>query len=88
MSDRKIIIDDELVEARLEENSNKLNISLHDLIDRYVGMGLYCDDYYEPPKLTREELLEASKRRVEKDKEMGIFPKKHNFDIFVGRWDD
>jgi hypothetical protein len=49
---------------------------------------LFFDDYYEPPKRTREELIEMGKKAVEKDKKRGIPPKKHNLDVFVGRWNN
>ena len=35
MSDNEIIIGDEMIEAKLREKSNKLNISIDELIDRY-----------------------------------------------------
>lgn len=81
------MIGDEMIETQLKEKSKKLNISISELISRYIKRGLYMDDYYEPPKLSREELLEISRKEVEKDKKRGIQPKKHNFDVFVGRWD-
>ena len=86
MADKKTIIGDKMVYARLKERSNWLNISVDELIDRYIRRGLFSDDYYEPPKLTMEELLEISRKDVEKDIENGIPPQKNNFDIFVGRW--
>lgn len=82
----KTIIHDEMIETQLKVKSNKLNITISELINRYIKRGLYMDDYYEPPKLSREELLEISRKEVEKDKKRGIQPKKHNFDVFVGRW--
>ena len=87
MSENEIDMGDKMLETRLKEKSAILNISIDELVDRYVKRGLFMDDYYEPPKITAEELLEMSKRDVEKDKERGIFPKKHNFDVFIGRWD-
>ena len=86
MSDSKVIICDNTIEEQLEEKSAKLNISLEELVERYIKRGLFMDDYYEPPELTRAELMEISKRNVEKDKKRGIVPKKHNFDVFIGRW--
>lgn len=86
MSDKKTLIGDRMLEAQVRQKSNTLNISLDDLIERYVKRGLFFDDYYEPPKRTREELIEMGKKAVEKDKKRGIPPKKHNFDVFVGRW--
>ena len=77
-------MENDVVEAKLREKSSELNISLEELVNRYVRRGLYCDDYYNPPKLTREELIEISKMESEKDRKRGIPPKKHNFDVFVG----
>ena len=76
MSDNEIIIGDEIIEAKLREKSNKLNIS----------RGLFCDDYYVPPKYTREEMLERGRKAVERDRKNGYPSMKHNFDVFVGRW--
>ena len=86
MSDNEIIIGDEIIEAKLGEKSNKLNISIDELIDRYIRRGLFCDDYYVPPKYTREEMLERGRKAVERDRKNGYPPMKHNFDVFVGRW--
>lgn len=86
MSDNEIIIGDEMIEAKLREKSNKLNISIDELIDRYIRRGLFCDDYYVPPKYTREEMLERGRKAVERDRKNGYPPMKHNFDVFVGRW--
>ena len=79
MSDKKTIIGDKMIQAQLEENSKKLGISIDELIDRYIRVGLFTDDYYNPPQLTREELIEISKKNVEKDKEsvVSIIPIKH-----------
>ncbi len=55
------IIKQEMVEAQLKEISNKLNISVDALIDRYIRIGLYMDDYYKAPKLSKEKLLEIFK---------------------------
>ena len=86
MSDNGTVIGDEMIEARLKIKSDILGISLDELIDRYIRRGLFCDDYYVPTKLTREELLERCRKEVEEDKKNGIPPKKHNFDVFIGRW--
>ena len=76
MSDKKTVIGDEMIEAQLKENSNRLNISIDELIERYIRRGLFCDDYYEPPKLSREELIELSRKAVEKDRKKRISSKK------------
>lgn len=86
MSDKKIFIGDTVIGAQLKEKSSKLNISLEGLVDRYIRRGLFMDDYYKPPKLTAEELMEISRKNVEEDRKRGILPKKHNFDVFIGRW--
>ena len=86
MSDKKTVIGDEMIEAQLKEKSAILNISVEELNDRYIRRELFTDDYYEPRKLTRKELLEMSKRDVKRDMENGIPPAKHNFDVFVNRW--
>ena len=87
MSEKTIKIGDDMIETQLKEKSAQLNISIGELIDRYIRRGLYSDDYYEPKPLTEEELLEISKKEIERDKKKGIFPRKHNFDIFVGIMD-
>lgn len=88
MSDKKTIIGDEMIQAQLAENSKKLGISIDELIDRYIMRGLYSDDYYLQPKLTREELDELSKKDLKRDMENGIPPKKHDFSVFIKWWDD
>lgn len=87
MSDSKTIIGDEMIEVKLKNKSDILNISVDELIDRYIRIGLFCDDYYDHSELTKEERIERSRKRVEKDIANGFPPKKHNFDVFVGRWD-
>lgn len=84
MSDEKIMIGDEMIEMQLEENSHKLNISLEELIIRYIRRGLYSDDYYMQPDFTREELEEMSKRDLKRDMENGIPPVKNDFSDFIG----
>lgn len=83
---KETIIGDEMMEAQLKEKADRLNISTDQLIDRYIRRGLFTDDYYDPPKLSREELLEISRKEVEKDIKKGIPPRKHNFDVFINRW--
>ena len=87
MSDKKTIIGDKMIQAQLEENSRKLSISIDELIDRYIKRGLYSDDYYMQPKLSREELDELSKKDLKRDMENGKQKKKHDFSVFIGRWD-
>lgn len=81
MSDKKIEIGDKMVESQLNDKSDILNVSICELIDRYIMRGLFNEDYYEPPKRTREELVEMGKRDVLKDIRRGILPKKHNYDV-------
>ena len=85
MSDKKILIGDNMIEEQLKEKSTKLGISLYELIDRYIRRGLYSDDYYMQPPIPREELDEICKRDMERDRKRGIPPKKHNFGVFIGR---
>ena len=80
------IIGDELIEAQLTENSNRLNISVDELIERYIKRGLHSDDYYMQPDFSREELDEILKRDMERDRKRGIPPAQHDFDVFIGRW--
>ena len=83
----KIIIGDEMVETQLIEKSNMLSISLCELIDRYVRIGLFIDEgLYEPPVRSREELNEMAKKAVEEDKKRRVMPKKHDFSVFINRW--
>ena len=84
MSDKKTVISDKMLEAKLKEKSGILGITVDELINRHIRREIYLDDFYVPRKLTREELTEISKRDIEKDKKRGIFPKKHNSDFFVG----
>lgn len=88
MSDKETLIGDEMIKAQLIKKSNKLGISLDELIERYIRRGIFTDDYYEPPKRTREELIEMSKKAVERDKKNGFPPKKHNFNVFINRWEN
>ena len=54
----KTLTGDEKTDLKLEKYSIKLNISVDDLIERYVKRGLYMDDYYRQPKLSKEKILE------------------------------
>ena len=75
MSDKKItIVGDDMLETRLRKNSEKLNISISELIDRYIRRALYHEYFYKPKPITWEEWKERSKRNVEKDKKRGIQP--------------
>lgn len=76
MSDKKTLIGDEMMEAQLIENSRKLNISLNELIDRYIKRGLYSDDYYIQPQLSKEEIDEIFTRNMERDRKNGISSQK------------
>ena len=84
MSDEKTVIGDEMIEAQLKKYSSKLNISVDELIDMYIRRGLFCDDYYEPPKYTREELMEMGRKAVERDRKNGIIAKKHDCSFLIG----
>ena len=86
MSDKKItIVGDDMLETRLRKNSEKLNISISELIDHYIRRALYHEYLYEPKPLTREELLKLSRKNVEKDRKRGIQPcdNRGMDDIFV-----
>ena len=84
MSDKKIEIGDKMVESQLYDKSDILNVSICELIERYIMRGLFNEDYYEPPKRTREELVEMTKKAIKKDKKRGFPPKKHNFAALIG----
>ena len=85
MSDKKTIIKDKMLKAQLKEIACRLNISVDELIDRYIRRGVYVDyGYHNPKPITLEYLLETHKKRIEKDIEKGFTPKKHNFDFFIG----
>lgn len=86
MTEKQIIIGDKMIEDRLKENSNKLNISIEELIDRYIRRGLYSDDYYKQPKLSKEKLKEIFKIDEEPGNENS--PKNHHFDELVGIYKD
>ncbi len=88
MSDKKTVIGDEMIEAQLKEKSDILNISVEELIDRYLRRELFTDNYFEPPEYTKEELLEMSRKALEKDRKNGIPIKKHDFSVFIDRWSD
>ncbi|WP_462315861.1 hypothetical protein [Methanobrevibacter sp.] len=88
MSDKKTVIGDEMIEAQLNEKSAILNISVEELINRYLKRGLFTDDYYEPPKYTRDELYEMGMKAVERDRKRGIPIRKHDFSVFINRWSD
>ena len=86
MSDAKTVIGDKMIEAQLLENSRKLGIFIDELIERYIKRGIHSDDYYIQPDLSKEELDEICKKDIERDRKRGIPPAKHNFDVFIGRW--
>lgn len=86
MTEKQIIIGDKMIEDRLKENSNKLNISIEELIDRYIRRGLYSDDYYKQQKLSKEKLKEIFK--IDEEPGNGNSPKNHHFDELVGIYKD
>lgn len=81
MSDEKTVIGDDMIEAQLKEISNKLNISVDALIDQYIRIGLYMDDYYRAPKISKEKLLEIFK--LDKEPESRFHDDDSLVDIFV-----
>ena len=85
MAEKQIVIGDKMIEDRLRKNSKKLNISIDELIDRYIRRGLYSDDYYKQPKLCKEKLKEI----FNIDEEPGRNSRKNNhFDELVGIYDN
>ena len=56
MSDKKTLIGDKMIEAQLNEKSKMLDISVDELIDRYIRRGIYRDNYYEQTPLSEEKL--------------------------------
>ncbi|WP_407421515.1 hypothetical protein [Methanobrevibacter sp.] len=87
MSDKKIIFGDEMIENQLKENSEKLNISVEELVDRYIRRGLYTDDYYKQPKLSKEKLKEIFKIDDDVNMEENNSRKKGNMDSIIGIYD-
>ena len=84
MSDNSRTSGDNMVMTKLKENSSKLNISVDELINQYLKLGLYEDDYYEPEPITKEDFIEILIKNREKDEKRGIPPMEHNFDDMVG----
>ena len=75
MSEKKITITgDDMLETQLRKNSEKLNISVNELIDRYIKRAIYREFFYVHKPLTWEEWKERSRKNVEKDKKRGIQP--------------
>lgn len=73
-----------MMKTKLKENAEKLNISVSDLIDRYIKRELYSDDYYVAPSLSTEEIEEMLKKDVELDKKRGIVRTMPFSDSLVG----
>ena len=76
MSDNVTVIGDENMKEQLNDYSNMLGISINDLIERYIKRGLYTDDYYIQPPLSKEEIDEIFKRNMQRDKKNGIYSEK------------
>ena len=76
MSDKKTLIGDKMIEAQLNEKSKMLGISVDELIERYIKRGLYSDDYYVQPQLSKEEIDVIFTRNMERDIKNGISPQK------------
>lgn len=70
-----------MINAQLKANSEKLNISIDELIERYVRRGLFTDDYWEPQEVTIEELRKINKIELEREKKMGLKPPKNTGSI-------
>lgn len=66
------------METRLKEYSEKLNISVDELIDRYIRQEIAVDtNCFIKPIMSLEKLKEISKKEAERDRKNGIFPKPH-----------
>ena len=76
MSDKKTLIGDKMMETQLNEKSKMLGISVDELIERYIKRGLYSDDYYVQPQLSKEEIDVIFTRNMERDMKNGISPQK------------
>ena len=74
---------DSKVMTNLEENAGKLNISVKELINQYIKLGLYEDYFYEPEPMTEEKLIKILDRNAKKDRANGIPPRKHKLDSLV-----
>ena len=74
---------DSMVMSKLEENAGKLNISVKELINQYIKLGLYEDYFYEPEPMTEEKLIKILDRNAKKDRANGIPPRKHKLDSLV-----
>ena len=61
MSGKKTVIGDEMINAQLKANSEKLNISIDELINQYIKRGLYRDIYYVNTPLSKNRLSEVLK---------------------------
>lgn len=59
MSGQKTVIGDKMIIEQLKENSQKLDISVDELIERYVRRGLYKDLYYKNNPLCKRRLSEV-----------------------------
>ena len=83
MTSKEIIIDDEIAEARLEDISEKLNITVDELISRYIRQELHADcGYCKEKAMTKDELDERIRKNIEKDKIRGILYGIEEIDVF------
>lgn len=69
MSCGKITVNDEIVGAMLMEISSVLDISVGDLIDRYVRRELFTDDCYEPPEYTFGNYMKWEEKQLRRIKD-------------------
>lgn len=86
MSDSETVIGDKMMKAQLKEYSNRLGISIDDLIELYIRRGLFVDDYYVQPKLSEEKLQELFSRDDGTEKRE-IDPK-YSMDSLIGIYID
>lgn len=63
------------MEERIIKNASRLNISVYDLIDRYIRRELAIDNGFRKRQMSFDELKERLERDAERDRKRGIFPK-------------
>lgn len=79
MSDKKTVIGDKMIESQLNEKSKMLGISLNELIERYIKRGLYSDDYYIQPQLSKRKLMKFLKGIRKEIRKRRFLSRNYNF---------
>lgn len=65
-----------MLETQLKEIAGELNISIDELINRYIRRGVHVDyGFHKPKRITEEDLLRTHEKRIQKDIEKGYTPK-------------